>query len=64
MERETGRGERNENHHVIHDVKVVGATNMAAFRSQFKCQFSSSYPQEKNNRFPFSGYFWVFKEYP
>ena len=35
MERKTGRGERNENHHVIHDVKVVGATNMAAFRSRF-----------------------------
>lgn len=34
MERETGRGERNENRHVIHDVKVVGATNMAAFSSQ------------------------------
>lgn len=49
MERETGRGERNENHHVIHDVKVVGATNMAAFRSQFKCQFSSSYPYELKN---------------
>ena len=47
MERETGRGERNENHHVIHDVKVVGATNMAAFRSQFN--ISSSYPYELKN---------------
>lgn len=35
MEGETGRGKRNENHHVIHDVQVVGATNMAAFRSQY-----------------------------
>jgi len=36
MEKETGRGERNENRHVIHDVKVVGATNMAASPSRDK----------------------------